>query len=743
MGKEIFEPHGRHECLVVIFHALKGSPEAMRDVIDAVKASVEHADILVPPLPYGGFWGKLSTYPPALMAEDVAKRIDRAVAEQQSYRRIIFVGYSFGAMIARKVAIVAHGERPNAPFEAELKESLKARTWAGKIERMVLLAGFSRGWSAATTRDWQTAALWTLGAWFGELWRLITLRELSLSQIRQGSPFVVQTRLQWLALVSPPPKHEAPELLAEPPATRIETVQLLGAVDDLVAPDDSVDWAVDTVTDAFALVEVPGAGHGSAATMARPTPDEERALRDGTRPGCERSIADVVKWGTEKSGAVPAKEGVLTSQVRWMLFGWALTKPLNDPEFERVKITRDEMADTPALHRDPHTTDVVFVIHGIRDRGFWTHKIARVIKREVKHANEGLAEDQKRHVQSFTGSYGYFAMVPFILPWVRRWKTDWLMDRYTEARAIYPHARFSYVGHSNGTYLLAKALQDYPAASFDRVVFAGSVVRKDYDWRQFLEPQHANIQPRVNEVLNYVATRDWVVALLPKGFQPLKFVFDVGSAGHDGFKQSRTIGAVTPPKGLYEARCVKGSHSAGISETQWDDIANFVVNGKRPPKGKSDQDFQDGRWWPMVLGGWVSSAFVLLLLWLVIGTGVSLLRSIDGAGSVELASLGNALAVVPRRLVDTVLAAPEFAVDTVKRAPEIAVEFARAIGGAIVSVFWTIVGAIGALFYGLYAAIVHGRIETFSDLPQVGGSGLRAAVFAAYCWVIYLFVTRF
>ena len=60
------------------------------------------------------------------------------------------------------------------------------------------------------------------------------------------------------------------------------------------------------------------------------------------------------------------------------------------------------------------------------------------------------------------------------------------MDKYAEAKALFPNAEFSYVGHSNGTYLLARALTDYTCCSFKYVVFAGSVVRTDYNWSKYL-----------------------------------------------------------------------------------------------------------------------------------------------------------------------------------------------------------------------------------------------------------------
>ncbi len=249
---------------------------------------------------------------------------------------------------------------------------------------------------------------------------------------------------------------------------------------------------------------------------------------------------------------------------------------------------------------DERVTKVVFVIHGIRDIGFWTHKIARRIK---KRATTPLSEWATE-----TSSYGYFPMLPFLLPWYRREKVEWLMDQYTEALARYPRATFSFVGHSNGTYLLAKALELYPCCVFDNVIFAGSVVRRSYDWTRFLEAKPR----RINAVLNFVATGDWVVAFFPKLFQWIGLQ-DIGSAGHDGFK-------ITPgAPNIYQVTYVKGGHSAAIQEPLWDVIAHFVMTGKADispiePIGKKRT------FWVWFLGWvppvvWIVIAGVLYLGW--------------------------------------------------------------------------------------------------------------------------------
>lgn len=205
--------------------------------------------------------------------------------------------------------------------------------------------------------------------------------------------------------------------------------------------------------------------------------------------------------------------------------------------------------------------NVVFVMHGIRDEGFWTQKIARRVQK--------LAYNPPKIYASETSSYGYFAMLPFLTKGRRRRKVEWLMDQYVEAKALYPDASFSYVGHSNGTYLLAQALLEYPSCQFEHVVFAGSVVPRKYDWERLIEGK------QVKSVLNYVASHDCVVALFPGTLERLG-VKDLGSGGHHGFDQITKHGG---EHGSLFQCCVRGGHGAAIKEEYWEEIAHFVVRG--------------------------------------------------------------------------------------------------------------------------------------------------------------------
>ncbi|MFG1201798.1 hypothetical protein V5F29_05345 [Xanthobacter aminoxidans] len=392
--------------------------------------------------------------------------------------------------------------------------------WREKIRRLVFLAAVNRGWTISSALNTWDSAMWRTASLFNEF---IFDGRSTIFQTRRGTPFLVATRLQWM------------RLMRKVPQAQIPVVQLLGTIDDIVSPEDAVDFAADVESGEpndrklFFMLELPQTGHTDAVDVADPLNPAARAR------------AEIIRR------ALNADEAALAC----------------DP----AAVNRDYLDDTPRPPPDPNIKNVVFVIHGIRDKGFWTNKIARKI-REFRADGSVLC---------ITRTYGYFPMAPFVFRMFRREKVEWLMDLYAEARAQFPDAKFSYVGHSNGTYLAAAALRDYPDTAFESIVFAGSVVRRDYDWRALARPLEKDKPPRVRRMWNFVATADWVVAIFPKGLEPIR-LFDLGGAGHDGF--------ASKPDDIpfYEVRFVRGMHSAGIRESQWDEITDFVLDGE-PPQG--------------------------------------------------------------------------------------------------------------------------------------------------------------
>jgi hypothetical protein len=204
MAGEIFLQRPEHDELVVILHGLSTSPEGMQSVIDAAKAARPNADILAPALPIGGLLGVLCHTPSAQIAASVVDRVQQAVDARgpAGYTHIVLAGHSFAGVLARKVAIIAHGEQAEAPFEPGIAQRYQGpRNWAGAIERIVLLASMSRGWLPESTRTWWESVKWSFGSWVAEILALVGYN-LTIMDIRRGMPFIVQTRLQWLALAS-------------------------------------------------------------------------------------------------------------------------------------------------------------------------------------------------------------------------------------------------------------------------------------------------------------------------------------------------------------------------------------------------------------------------------------------------------------------------------------------------------------------------------------------------------------
>ncbi|MCW5559623.1 MAG: hypothetical protein KIT22_17540, partial [Verrucomicrobiae bacterium] len=219
------------------------------------------------------------------------------------------------------------------------------------------------------------------------------------------------------------------------------------------------------------------------------------------------------------------------------------------------------------LQRREDVQRVVFVMHGIRDNGEWTREVARCAR------TFGAARGET--VETVTSSYGYFPMGAFLLFGSRQRNVRWFMDQYTEALARYPQAEFSFIGHSNGTYLLGSTLRRYKTPRFDRVVLAGSVLPRAFEWDDFVQ------QGRVGTIQNYVATGDWVVGWFPALFEfcadLLQQRADLGSAGHNGFLANSTHQhAIVYARGGHGA-ALTGTDEQGRALDNYGNLARFAI----------------------------------------------------------------------------------------------------------------------------------------------------------------------
>jgi pimeloyl-ACP methyl ester carboxylesterase len=121
----------------------------------------------------------------------------------------------------------------------------------------------------------------------------------------------------------------------------------------------------------------------------------------------------------------------------------------------------------------------VVSLHGIRTRGVWQKDLVPVL------ARQGFIP--------YALDYGAFSILDFASRGTRARKLEWLRDEYQRVTAEAEVQRPSIVAHSFGTYLVVELLEKYPELRFDKIVFAGSIVKRDFDWPAVLNSGLVNL----------------------------------------------------------------------------------------------------------------------------------------------------------------------------------------------------------------------------------------------------------
>ena len=442
---------------------------------------------------------------PFRIAEQINENIE-ALQLKRGYNHIILVGFSMGALLLRKAYLYGVGSIADAPMVGGQRLVFRlASEWVKHVDRFVLLAGMNRGWSLEYKPEYGGTFMMVLRT-LGMKFAYYTGTGRLVQQMQRGEPFVANLRIQWLEVMRNAEANKLP---------RPTVIQLLGDVDDQVSKEDSRD--VEVSRD-FIWVGVHNTGHADLIKLS------------GSEAGAERKHKIQLAMGNEDS----------VEQLR-------------------------RMSPALALAEDKDVKTVVFVLHGIRDMGEWTLQFDSALQNA--YANRNPDGQSKLYVHRAT--YGYFAMGPFLLWSDRQKNVRWFMDQVTELKARFPNMReLHFIGHSNGTYVLASALAKYSTLKVNRVVFAGSVVRRDYPWSGFTG--------RVEQVRNYVGSADLVVGLFPRFFElPLVDLFnrDIGSAGFNGFEDGFV-------KNM-ETQFVIGGHGAALTRENIPSVVDFIIDGKK------------------------------------------------------------------------------------------------------------------------------------------------------------------
>jgi pimeloyl-ACP methyl ester carboxylesterase len=558
---------------------------AVRGWTKAGEFGADFAQSLVVDLPYAEVWepeldlGVFSMRSAESVSRELFRKIDSKIASSPAIERVVLLGYSAGSILARRVFCMAHGAVEDGTVSEPPVQ------WADKIDRIVMLSGLTRGWEYSSASPAHVRFLAPLlqqvtraVGWVKSASSVVESRTPFIWQLKRGSPFVVSTRIQYLnvlnGLQEMPKTERALRRMGLP-----STVFVLGDKDEYVSPADCTELGPRIE---FAFVELAGSDHAQAVQISGSSPEVTERRR--------RLVAAL----SDDFVSLNAKP-------------WALPASDIDDYLDPMDIAGEGPTAAVKGSRVDHA---VIVTHGIRDDGFWTKRVAREIKT--------LGRESGMVVRAPTPTYGYFSMWDFVKPGGRERAAYWFMERYADVKSHFPHAKVSFVGHSNGTYIAARALELCPAISFDSVVFAGSVVRRDFCWARF--------PGRVRRVLNYVGSGDGVVAFLPAVFERFRLRWlDVGGAGAFGFKEAEPPPAVArplrnaavDPVELTEFRFVAGGHGAAITAQFWPEIARFVLLGTPPsrqPVKRGDEISFLFRCAPIVTIVGVAVAMILLTL---------------------------------------------------------------------------------------------------------------------------------
>lgn len=219
----------------------------------------------------------------------------------------------------------------------------------------------------------------------------------------------------------------------------------------------------------------------------------------------------------------------------------------------------------------PGTTPVhaptAFILHGIRASalGTWVSDLATAYR-------DAAGSDQVEVVSPDTG---YFTAMEFALPGTRRRKVHEFLKLYGDAYAGRDPDLFVFAGHSNGTYMMARALDQVPSMRFRRIFLAGTVLPRRFDWQRRLdERQVGSWNPDRTWTPGVVrsdrATRDVPVGILCSWLRGLGSA-DVGTAGVSGFENVSSVS-------IDQSRLFKGGHGAALENAdQLADIAAYLA----------------------------------------------------------------------------------------------------------------------------------------------------------------------
>jgi len=157
--------------------------------------------------------------------------------------------------------------------------------------------------------------------------------------------------------------------------------------------------------------------------------------------------------------------------------------------------------------------EVIFLIHGIRDRARWQSLVKRVLE-EI----DGVIVIPIR--------YGYFDVFRFWMPlWTRGKPIRYIQQQIQIAKNNYRVDKYSVIAHSFGTYAISQVLEETKDLVLEKLVLCGCIIPNSHPWEHLI----GRIK---HKVINDYGTRD----IWP--FWARKLSWGFGETGRYGFGRS-------------------------------------------------------------------------------------------------------------------------------------------------------------------------------------------------------------
>lgn len=162
------------------------------------------------------------------------------------------------------------------------------------------------------------------------------------------------------------------------------------------------------------------------------------------------------------------------------------------------------------LEPDKSVHTHIITIHGIKSSGKPLEDFSKKLQTDL-------------HIGHVTNiDYKYLLASLNYLPWVRNILQEYVAARLATLTYKYPESRTLIIAHSNGTWMLARAIEKYYSKfRVDNVFLFGSVIETDFDWSKY---------PDI-KVQNYIGKKDKVLLFS-------KWMYGMGQSGRKGFEKN-------------------------------------------------------------------------------------------------------------------------------------------------------------------------------------------------------------